>query len=83
MIWVGTSGWVYPHWIGRFFHNGAHGIGLSEDELRVWADRIAAAGAGGCDVYTYFNNDPEGCALRDALRLRELLADRGASLAGL
>lgn len=64
------------------FHNGLYGIGLSEDELRYWADRIAAAGADGRDVYAYFNNDPDGCAIRDALRLRELLAARGASVAG-
>jgi len=19
MIWIGTSGWVYPHWIERFY----------------------------------------------------------------
>src|SRR5437899_2355795 len=19
MIWIGTSGWVYPHWVGRFY----------------------------------------------------------------
>jgi uncharacterized protein YecE (DUF72 family) len=64
------------------FHNGQYGIGLSEDELRVWADRIAAAGADGRDVYAYFNNDPGGCAIHDALRLRELLAGQGAALAG-
>jgi uncharacterized protein YecE (DUF72 family) len=22
MIWIGTSGWVYPHWIGRFYPTG-------------------------------------------------------------
>lgn len=64
------------------FHNGLYGIGLSEDELRHWADRIAAAGADGRDMYVYFNNDPDGCAIRDALRLRELLAARGAAIAG-
>ena len=19
MIWIGTSGWIYPHWVGRFY----------------------------------------------------------------
>lgn len=19
MIWIGTSGWVYPHWVGSFY----------------------------------------------------------------
>lgn len=63
------------------FHNGQHGIGLSEDELRVWAERIAAASADGRDVYAYFNNDPDGHAIRNALRLRELLAAQSAPVA--
>jgi uncharacterized protein YecE (DUF72 family) len=56
------------------FHNGAHGIGLSEDELVYWAERIARAADGRCEVYAYFNNDSDAHAVRNALRLRELLA---------
>ena len=55
------------------FHNGAHGIGLSDEELVQWAERIARAADGGRAVYAYFNNDPEAYAVRNALRLRELL----------
>jgi len=54
------------------FHNGAHGIGFSDDELSFWANRLKV-GAQDCTTYAYFNNDPEGYAVKDALRLRELL----------
>lgn len=43
-------------------------------ELRSWADRIAAWGAEGVDVWMYFNNDLGGHAVRNALSLRELLS---------
>lgn len=55
------------------FHSGAGGIGLSEDELAFWAQRLASAAEKGREVYAYFNNDPEGYAILNALRLRELL----------
>jgi uncharacterized protein YecE (DUF72 family) len=55
------------------FHHGAHGIGLSDDELDFWARRLSAQASGGREMFVYFNNDAEGYAVRDALRLRELL----------
>lgn len=65
---------------GRFrylrFHHGASGIGLSDDELAFWADRIVRDAAAGVDVYAYFNNDAEGYAIRDALQLRALIQRR-------
>lgn len=55
------------------FHRGAHGIGLSEDELRGWAERIQAEAGAGREIFVYFNNDPHGYAITNARRLRELL----------
>ena len=43
-----------------------------EDTLRSWAERIRAWRAERRDVYAYFNNDEQGFAVRNALRLREL-----------
>ena len=57
------------------FHHGAHGIGLSDDELTFWAKRLTADAAENRESYVYFNNDPEGHAVHDALRLRELVGD--------
>lgn len=57
------------------FHAGTHGRrgNYSERELRAWAARIDAWREDGVDVYAYFNNDWEGFAPRNALRLRALL----------
>jgi uncharacterized protein YecE (DUF72 family) len=64
--------------IGSFgyfrFHHGEHGVGFSDAELSFWARRLVADAAKGRELYIYFNNDPEGYAVRDALRLRELMA---------
>ncbi|OBH35752.1 sensor histidine kinase [Mycobacterium sp. E342] len=45
----------------------------TDDELRCWADRIAAWRDAGKDVWMYFNNDLGGHAVRNALTLQELL----------
>jgi uncharacterized protein YecE (DUF72 family) len=68
-----TADWAFVrfHWGSR----GARG-NYSETELREWADRIAAWRDGGVDVYAYFNNDWEGFAIRNALRLQQLLGVR-------
>ena len=54
-------------------HHGEQGIGLSDDELAYWAKRLSIDIAESREVYVYFNNDAEAYAIRDALRLRELL----------
>ena len=46
----------------------------SNDELRGWADRIIEWDRDGKDVWMYFNNDLGGHAVRNALRLRDLLS---------
>ncbi len=48
--------------------------GYSDDELRRWAERVADWRAQGRRVDVYFNNDLGGHAVRNARRLRELLA---------
>jgi uncharacterized protein YecE (DUF72 family) len=34
--------------------------------MTEWAGRLAASWTADEDVYAFFNNDPRGCALRDA-----------------
>ncbi|WP_053204628.1 DUF72 domain-containing protein [Jiangella muralis] len=46
--------------------------------LRGWADRLARTWPGGEDVFVYFNNDPGGAAVRDAVRFAGLLRRTGA-----
>jgi uncharacterized protein YecE (DUF72 family) len=46
--------------------------------LETWADRIATTWSGAHDVYAYFNNDPGGAAVQDAVAF-----GRAAERAGL
>lgn len=63
-----TAPWSYIR-----VHGGRTGWGLMEDELEQWERRIAGYCSDGLDVYVYFNNDPQGWALRNGKRLQELL----------
>ncbi|MBJ7609528.1 MAG: DUF72 domain-containing protein [Candidatus Dormibacteraeota bacterium] len=46
--------------------------------LRSWVDRIAALWGSEEQVYVFFNNDPAGCAVRDAVRFAGLAQRQGA-----
>ena len=54
-------------------HQHLYAGSYSEDDLRWWADRIGEWRSQGRDVFAYFNNDGHGHAVRNALRLRELV----------
>jgi uncharacterized protein YecE (DUF72 family) len=47
--------------------------GFSDDQLAQWAGRIRALARSGKDVWVYFNNDRDGHATKDAIRLRGML----------
>ena len=64
---VGT--WSYIR-----MHAGSRGTGYGSREIAAWADRIRGFLRDGVVTYVYFNNDPDGHALRDAVRLEEALA---------
>lgn len=66
---VTTAGFAYL----RMHAGAAPGGGFTDDQLRAWAGRVRALRHAGKEVYVYFNNDWEGHAVRDAVRLRELL----------
>jgi uncharacterized protein YecE (DUF72 family) len=65
-----TADWTFVR-----FHHGTRGRrgNYSETEIAEWAERIAGWRSDGLDVYAYYNNDWEGFAVRNGLRLRELL----------
>lgn len=46
----------------------------SEEDLAWWSDRLREWERSGREVYAYFNNDGDGHAVRNARRLRGLLA---------
>jgi uncharacterized protein YecE (DUF72 family) len=55
-------------------HRGREpGGGFTDEELVSWAAQIRALRATGKETYVYFNNDWGAHAIRDAIRLRELL----------
>lgn len=70
-----TAGWGYVR-----FHEGRHPVrpGYREPALREWAERIAAA-YGDAPVFAYFNNDPGGAAVRDAVTFAALARAAGLS----
>jgi uncharacterized protein YecE (DUF72 family) len=66
---VFTTDWTFLR-----FHHGHRGRrgNYSETELQEWAQRLRRWRAE-VEVYAYFNNDWEGFAVRNGLRLRKLL----------
>ncbi|MGH2725178.1 MAG: DUF72 domain-containing protein [Actinomycetota bacterium] len=73
---VVTGDWAYVR-----FHQGRRTEpGYPRAKLRRWADRVAALPA--TETFVFFNNDPTGAAVRDAVTLSALLRDRGADVRG-
>jgi uncharacterized protein YecE (DUF72 family) len=54
--------------------NSMYAGSYSASDLRQWADLITGWCGEGRDVWVYFNNDPHGHAVRNALALRKLLS---------
>jgi uncharacterized protein YecE (DUF72 family) len=81
-----TADWGYI----RFHEGRAHPAPrYGSASLRTWAERIAKEYGPDQTVYAYFNNDPHGCAPRNALEfaaacrragLRPLLGSRAAEI---
>ncbi|MCM8778258.1 MAG: DUF72 domain-containing protein [Candidatus Omnitrophica bacterium] len=70
LVEVITSDFVYLR-----FHGGTslYGSNYSEKELQTWAEKAKIWLGKGLDFYAYFNNDAYGYAVKNALRLREIL----------
>jgi uncharacterized protein YecE (DUF72 family) len=64
-----TAGWTFIR-----FHYGRRGRrgNYSETELSEWASELAGVRRE-AEIYAYFNNDWEGFAVANALRLKELM----------
>jgi len=64
------------------FHGGEslYGSNYSEGELRDWSKRIGEWLKEDLDVYSYFNNDAFGFAVKNASALKELLCSISPSL---
>jgi len=72
-----TASWGYLR-----FHEGRADPWPSygDQALRSWAARLAAGWDEDADLYVYFNNDPAGAAVRDALRFGRAMAGLGRTV---
>ena len=57
-------------------HTRTYASAYSLRSLQRWAERILDWSRSGCSVHVYFDNDAEGAAPRDAMRLQQLLRER-------
>jgi uncharacterized protein YecE (DUF72 family) len=75
--WERTADWTYVRFHGP--HAQEHAYHGRYTGRRLWraADRLASWRATGADVYVYFNNDVDACAVDDARWLRERLRREG------
>ncbi|GAA4146655.1 DUF72 domain-containing protein [Actinomadura keratinilytica] len=71
-----TAGWGYVR-----LHEGAAAPwpAYGDRALTSWIRRAAGAWEPGADVFVYFNNDPGGAAVRNALRFAELARRAGVA----
>jgi uncharacterized protein YecE (DUF72 family) len=71
-----TADWIYIRMHGP---NQAYAGSYDTQTLAAWAGACSTWLRQGKDVYCYFNNDPEGHAPRDAVRLLAMLdSDQGS-----
>lgn len=68
--------WVTGSVVYVRFHGTREGLrrGYPDAVLDDWAAWLERQAGAGRELYAYFNNDPRGYAVRDALRLRQRLA---------
>lgn len=70
LITTSETTYVRLHGRSRWYRHD-----YSDAELNVWADNIIGSGAR--EAWIYFDNDNEAHAPKNAIRLRELLLERG------
>lgn len=72
-----TTDWGYL----RLHHGRAHPPPrYGRQALRTWVERLSEAWPGDHDRYIYFNNDPGGAAIHDAIAFGRLAAAAGATV---
>lgn len=62
--------YVRMHGPGAMAYMGSYSVAA----LKNWARQIESWRKGLKDVYVYFNNDIGGCAVKDAMKLREMMS---------
>jgi uncharacterized protein YecE (DUF72 family) len=74
-----TPVWRTADWTYLRFHEGRATPRpcYGRAALQTWTERLAAEWSPDEDCYVYFNNDPRGCAPRDAARFARLVGRAG------
>lgn len=74
-----TPLWRTADWTYLRFHEGRASPRpcYGRAALVAWADRLAGSWSADEDCFVYFNNDPRGCAPRDAARFARLVERAG------
>jgi uncharacterized protein YecE (DUF72 family) len=74
-----TPDWRTARWGYIRFHEGRARPSpcYGRQALSTWAGRVGTAFGASGDVFAYFNNDPQGCAVRDASIFAGLARRRG------
>jgi uncharacterized protein YecE (DUF72 family) len=77
-----TRVWRTAKWGYLRMHEGAAlpWPRYGDQALQSWSRRIAETWPEGADVYVYFNNDPGGAAVRDAVRFGDIARSAGLSV---
>lgn len=86
LCWADRLGPVTPTWRTAGFgylrlHEGSAEVWprYPAGRLRAWLDRIAGT-YGDADVFVYFNNDPDGVAVTDAVAMADLARTAGLAV---
>ena len=72
-----TELWRTADWGYLRFHQGSDGWSYERPALEAWVRRLDAEFGRGEDVFVFFNNDPTGAVLRDAIRFADVAAAAG------
>jgi len=77
-----TPLWRTTEWGYLRFHEGAANPWprYGERALRSWVQRVAEAWTNDADVFVYFNNDPGGAAVYDAVAFADLATKAGRTV---
>jgi uncharacterized protein YecE (DUF72 family) len=73
-----TTDWTYVRFHGPAAGDAPYHGSYGAKRLATWATRLGTVLDAGHDVYAYFNNDWHGCAVHDAVQLRQMLAGTAA-----
>ena len=69
--------WRTADWAYLRLHHGFEGWGYRPQTLQLWAERLAATWVAEEDAFVYFNNDPGGAAVVDAVTFAEAVRRTG------